>query len=68
VSVDFDEDARWVVVHRGSFIVMANLADHAQPLPAASGDVIFATEPGLHREGHQVSLPARSAAIVRLRP
>jgi maltooligosyltrehalose trehalohydrolase len=67
VEVDFDEDARWVVVHRGAFDVLANLADHAQPLPAASGDVIFGTEPGLHSEDPQITLPAQSAAILRLR-
>ncbi len=66
VEVDFDEDAQWIIVHRGAFDVLANLADHAQPLPAASGDVLFGTEPGLHSEGLQITLPARSAAIIRL--
>ena len=65
VSVDVDEDARWIIVHRGAFDVLANLADHAQALPAASGDVVFGTEPGLHAESQQVSLPARSACVIR---
>jgi len=66
VKVDFDEDAQWIVVHRGAFDVLANLADHAQPLPAAPGEVIFGTEPGLSTEGLRITLPAGSAAIVRL--
>ena len=64
VGVDFDQDAQWVVVHRGAFDVLANLADHAQPLPAAGGDVLFSTEPGLGAESNQVRLPARSACII----
>jgi maltooligosyltrehalose trehalohydrolase len=67
VEVDFDEDAKWIIVHRGAFDVLANLADHAQPLPAAPGDVLFGTEPGLATEGLQITLPARSAAIICLR-
>ena len=63
VEVDFDEDAQWIVVHRRAFDVLANLADHAQDLPVASGDVLFGTEPGLRTNGRTVSLPARSAAI-----
>jgi maltooligosyltrehalose trehalohydrolase len=65
VEVDFDEQAQWMVVHRRAFDVLANMADHAQPLPSASCDVLFATDPGLHADGLQITLPARSAAIVR---
>jgi len=65
VEVDFDEDAQWIVVHRGAFDVLANLADHAQPLPCASGNLLFSTERGLHPDGLQVALPAQSACIIR---
>jgi hypothetical protein len=54
-----------MVVHRRAFDVLANMADHAQPLPSASCDVLFTTDPGLHADGLQITLPARSAAIVR---
>jgi len=63
VEVDFDEDAHWIVVHRGAFDVLANLADHAQDLPVASGDLLFGTEPGLRTNGRTITLPACSAAI-----
>jgi maltooligosyltrehalose trehalohydrolase len=64
VRVDFDEDARWVIVHRGAFDVLANLADHAQRLPSGSGDIIFSTEGDLRADGQQVTMPAQSACII----
>jgi maltooligosyltrehalose trehalohydrolase len=66
VEVDFDQDAQWVIVHRGAFDVLANLADHAQPLPSASGDILFSTESGVSAAGSMVVLPARSACIIRV--
>ncbi len=69
VGVDFDEEAQWVVVHRGAFEVLANLSEHAQPLPCASGEVIFGTWPGQENgqaaAGLQIMLPAHSACIIR---
>jgi hypothetical protein len=44
--------------------VLANLAHHGQLLPCASGDVIFSTEPGVHSQGAQITLPAQSACII----
>jgi maltooligosyltrehalose trehalohydrolase len=83
ITVDFDEDARWIIVHRGAFDVLANLADHLQPLPAPTGEVLFSTEPistepisskpglpaepDLPAECHRLTLPARSACIIRRR-
>lgn len=66
VKVDFDEDARWLVVHRGAFDVLANLADHAQPIPAAPGEIVLSTEPDLPSEGRQITLPAQSACLIRV--
>jgi maltooligosyltrehalose trehalohydrolase len=73
VTVDFDEVARWIIVHRGAFDVLANLADHPQPLPAPAGVMLFSTEqirsdPGLSAEGATLTLPPRSACIIGLRP
>jgi maltooligosyltrehalose trehalohydrolase len=66
VKVDFDQHAQWVIVHRGAFDVLANLADHAQPLPSASGDVLFTTQSGLCADGGKITLPARSACIIEV--
>lgn len=55
VGVDFDEEAQWVIVHRGAFDV--------------SGQVIVGTwpgqEPGQAAAGLQMTLPAQSACIIR---
>ncbi len=72
VMVDFDEQAQWIVIHRGGFDVLANLADYAQPLPVLAGEVLFSTEPasappGLPVAGPHLILAARSASIVGLR-
>ena len=72
VTVDFDEDAQWIAIHRGAFDVLANLADHAQGLPAQAGEVLFSTEPysaetGSSVRGPQLRLPARSACITERR-
>ena len=65
VTVDFDEDAQWVIVRRGAFDVLANLADHAQTLPASAGNVLFSTQAGLQADGLRIALPAQSACIIR---
>jgi len=65
VEVELDEVAQWIIVHRGTFNVLANLADHAQALPSASRDVLFSTDPGMYADGLQITLPARSACIIR---
>jgi maltooligosyltrehalose trehalohydrolase len=64
VSVDFDEAAAWLVIHRGRFRVAANLAAGEQRLPVVAGEVVLATgaaEPG--PDG--LLLAGHSAAIVR---
>jgi len=66
VTVDFDEGARWIIVHRGGFDVVANLAGHLRSLATSSGDVVLATEPGVRVDGLQVILPAQSACIIAL--
>jgi maltooligosyltrehalose trehalohydrolase len=66
VEVDFDQDAQWAIVHRGAFDVLANLADHSQPLPSAAGDILFSTQPGVSAGGSGFMLPARSACIIRV--
>jgi maltooligosyltrehalose trehalohydrolase len=64
VHVEFDEDARWVVVHRGAFRVAANLAATEQRLPVHGGSVVLATDAAsVAPEG--LVLAGQSAAIVR---
>jgi maltooligosyltrehalose trehalohydrolase len=65
VRVDYNEDAHWVIVHRGAFDVIANLADHPQTLPSLSRHMLFSTHADLRVDGERITLPAWSACIVR---
>ncbi|HKC28720.1 MAG TPA: DUF3459 domain-containing protein, partial [Jatrophihabitans sp.] len=64
VRIEFDEDARWVVIHRGAFRVAVNLADRPQPVPAATGEVVLATGPATPGDDGLI-LGSQAAAIVR---
>jgi maltooligosyltrehalose trehalohydrolase len=65
VTVEFDEAANWLVVHRGDLRVAANLADREQRLPVTGGDVVLRT--GAAAPGPDgLVLGAQTAAVVRL--
>jgi maltooligosyltrehalose trehalohydrolase len=66
VTVGVDEEARWLVVHRGSLRVVANLAGAPRevPLDRAPTGVLFATGAAPTWSGSTVTLPAESAAIL----
>ncbi|MDQ1751807.1 MAG: maltooligosyltrehalose trehalohydrolase [Pseudonocardiales bacterium] len=66
VLVDFDEDARWLVIHRGALRVIANLADQPQVVPVAASQLLFSTVDGAELGPDQLLLPAQSAGIVRI--
>ncbi|MGH8860478.1 MAG: malto-oligosyltrehalose trehalohydrolase [Jatrophihabitantaceae bacterium] len=66
VQVDIDEDERWLVMHRGSLRVVANLSDQPRTVPVAALDLVLAT--GTTDVAHDsVTIGAQSAAIVRSR-
>jgi len=64
VRVDYDEDARWLIVHRDRFRVVANLGDQPRPVPV-TGEVVLATGPA-EVAPSGLLLGAESAAIVAL--
>jgi maltooligosyltrehalose trehalohydrolase len=65
VRVEFDEDAEWLVVHRGGFRVAANLAATEQEVPVKGGEVVLAT--GDAKAGSDgLLLSAETAAVVRV--
>jgi maltooligosyltrehalose trehalohydrolase len=64
--VDFDEDAQWLVIHRGALRVIANLADQPQVVPVAASKLLFRTVDGVELGPDQLLLPAQSAGIVRI--
>ncbi len=65
VTVEFDDDERWLVVHRGAYRVAANLADAAQRLPVEGGEVVLATGDAT-ASADGLTLAGQSAAVVRL--
>jgi maltooligosyltrehalose trehalohydrolase len=68
VRVDFDEQARWLVVHRGSLRVLANLADSVCSIPIGGTELLLATgDAAVVLGADQTVLPAQSAAIIRTR-
>jgi maltooligosyltrehalose trehalohydrolase len=67
VSVEHDAAAGWLVVSRGAFRVVVNLADDVRtvPLDAAPSEVMAAWD-GAGLEASAVRLPGPSAAVVRV--
>ena len=69
VVTAFDEDARWLVVHRGRLRVVVNLAADGQsvPLDLAAISILLASDKSIGLDGPgAVSMPAESVAIVDL--
>ena len=69
VAVDFDEGDGWLVVRRGAYRVVVNLAESrwTVPLDAEPESVVLAWEPTQTRlRGHGVHLPPFTAAVVRM--
>ncbi|MFC7671570.1 malto-oligosyltrehalose trehalohydrolase [Mycolicibacterium sp. GCM10028919] len=62
LGVDYDEDARWIVLRRGALAIACNLSADAVSVPV-SGEVLLAwDEP---RAGESTELPGHSFAVVR---
>ncbi|WP_073384741.1 malto-oligosyltrehalose trehalohydrolase [Jatrophihabitans endophyticus] len=64
VSLDYDEDAQWLVVHRGAFRVAVNLAATEQAVPVAAKQLVLATGPARPEADHVVLGP-ETAAVLR---
>ncbi len=63
IAVDFDEDARWFVLHRSGASIVINFAATEQELPH-SGRVLLATDAATALTPGGISLPAHSAVIL----
>jgi maltooligosyltrehalose trehalohydrolase len=63
MRVDYDEDQRWIVMHRGSLAIACNLGAQAVEVPV-TGEVMLAwDEPTVGPTS--TTLPARSFVILR---
>jgi maltooligosyltrehalose trehalohydrolase len=68
ISVDVDEDARWIVVRRGQIAVACNLAKERQqlPLPSPATGVVLASAPGFIFNGATAEIDGESVALFTL--
>ncbi|MDX6212690.1 MAG: maltooligosyltrehalose trehalohydrolase [Frankiales bacterium] len=68
VTVAYDDDKRWIAVHRGSVVILANLAAGEQRLPTPDPvvDVLLASAEGFMFDAEGMTLPGESVAIARL--
>ena len=65
VRTEFDDDQRWLILHRGSVSVLFNFATEARELPVAQdARVLLATVPGFQPGSTSATLPPRSAVIL----
>ncbi len=63
----FDEDAGWLVVHRGRVSIACNLGAKAAQLPVG-GHLVLASDPAVHVDHHGVWLPPDTIAILTRTP
>jgi malto-oligosyltrehalose trehalohydrolase len=72
VHVDYDEDARWLLIHRGQLRLAANLgaADVVLPLgqPAAKPVALLTSAPGISVGPDAVTMPPATFAVIDLSP
>ncbi|CAA0092173.1 Malto-oligosyltrehalose trehalohydrolase [Mycolicibacterium vanbaalenii] len=65
LGVDYDEDRRWFVMHRGALSIVCNLGEQPVDVPVG-GDVVLAWgEPAIAADS--TGLPGHSVAVVRRR-
>jgi maltooligosyltrehalose trehalohydrolase len=69
VAVSWDDADRWLVVHRGSLRVVANLSDEPREidLDVPACEVLFASGELPELDGAQVTVPAESAVVLSTR-
>ncbi len=68
VQVDYDEDARWLVVRRGRTAVACNLGPDRRrvPLPGLAQSVLLASSPGFVYGDSQVETDGESVVVLLL--
>jgi maltooligosyltrehalose trehalohydrolase len=66
VRAEYDEEARWLLVHRGQLRIAANLGDRsaAIPLVCAADVLLIASDPGALLDAVAITLPPTSFAVV----
>jgi maltooligosyltrehalose trehalohydrolase len=65
VQVDFDEDAQWLLMHRGEFLVLINLGDVEHVFDTGPARVVLSSA-GAQVRDQAVAVAPQSGALVRL--
>ncbi|HEY1622895.1 MAG TPA: malto-oligosyltrehalose trehalohydrolase [Streptosporangiaceae bacterium] len=67
LSADYDEQARWILLHRGDLRVAANLSTRPVTIPVAGQHttVLLASQPGVQLDRDSVTLPPATFTCFR---
>ena len=65
VEVEYDDDAEWLVLHRGSLRVLVNVSSGSRPVPVVASEIVFSTGTATIGEA-AVTLAPQTAAVVRI--
>ena len=66
IDTEFDDDERWLIVHRGAYRVLANFAAEPRAFTLPSAQLVYASDEAVRTNANDVQLPPRSAAIVQV--
>jgi malto-oligosyltrehalose trehalohydrolase len=70
VRVDYDEDGRWLLIHRGALRIAANLADVPARIPLCPGAItaalLLASAPEITARPDAIVMPAASFAVASI--
>jgi len=62
MSVDYDEEQRWIALHRGAFTLVCNMGEETVTVPVAGEVVLASADPTV---GAGTELPGQSFTILR---
>jgi len=62
MTVDYDEEQRWITLHRGAFSIVCNLGDDSVTVPVG-GEVVLASADA--EVGESTTLPKQSFVVIR---
>lgn len=65
VQTDFDEEQKWLAVHRGSVATVCNLSHVSRAIPVGAGFEILLASAAAERKQSCIELPAESVAVLR---
>jgi maltooligosyltrehalose trehalohydrolase len=63
MRIDYDEDRRWIVMHRGAFAIVCNLGEESATVPVTGEVVLASADPTL---AESTTLQGHSFAILRI--